>query len=76
MNRRTIEAVRKLAREVCTLCDAAIDACNLEAEAWALYRDEDFHERPTDRAYGMATATLRRRSMDLTRALADMRRPS
>lgn len=76
MRRQTIETVRRLCREVYTLCDVALDACNLEAEASASRRGEDFYPRPMDKGYGKDTATLRRRSMDLTRALADLRRPS
>jgi len=76
MNRQRIEYVRRLAREVYTLCDAALDAINLEARATAEFMERDY-ERPSDRSSGSAeTATLRRRSMDLTRALADMRRSS
>ena len=77
MNRQKIETVRKLAREVYTLCDVALDAINLEARATAESMERDYFARPSDRSSGsMATAALRRRSMDLTRALADLRRPS
>lgn len=77
MNRQRIEYVRRLAREVYTLCDVALDAINLETSATAEFMERDYSELPSDRSSGSAaTATLRRRSMDLTRALADLRRPS
>lgn len=61
MNGSKVRAVRALAEEVVELCDDV-----LKAES----------EQGPSAFYGSAlTGELRRRSMDLTRALAEMRRP-
>ena len=60
MNREQIETVRRLAREVYTACDAALDAINLEAEALSDFLERDYCERPGDKSSGSkATGALR-----------------
>lgn len=62
MHRAQIEYVSNLCRAVMDACDLALQQLDTEAQGR--------HERHGS----AATATLRRRSMDLTHALAEMRR--
>lgn len=75
MNRTTIADVRALCAEVIKLCDAATAQLDEElAERNYRWPDESRKPSPSDHSYGSrATGSLRRRSMDLTRALADLR---
>lgn len=60
----TLALVSQLCDEVKAL------AATVEAE-----RKEDYFQRSYHRGYTKASAALRRRSMDLTRALAELRKP-
>lgn len=64
MNDKSVREVQRLAAEVEMLTRELLQA------------DRDSRERGFGSMYGTAlSASLRRRSMDLTRALAKMRRP-
>ena len=70
--------VRDLAQEVVQLIDAAAARAHRDREA----TNEYYHSAgldpltgPPDLAYTPESSALRRRSMDLTRALAEMRKP-
>lgn len=81
MNRGSIEEVRRLTVEVSFLCGEALEMLDIELDArneYAFVCDEEGRDpSPADHSYGSPeTAALRRRSMDLTRALARMRRPA
>lgn len=87
MNRATIEAAQAEARRFLEAADAALARLDEEV-SWrdARYDSQAKHgydgprpapgAGPDDHSYGSAaTGTLRRRSMDLTRSLAQLRRP-
>ena len=87
MNRQTIEASIKLAREFIVSGRAALERLDAEAEERD-YRYESRHaagideatpppgRQPSDYSYGSKeTGALRRKSMDLTRKLAELRKP-
>ena len=77
MHRAQIEYVSNLCRAVMDACDLALQQLDTEAQGRHERHPEiwDGKRRANDYAYGSAaTATLRRRSMDLTHALAEMRR--
>ena len=70
--------VRDLAQEVVRLIDAATARAHRDREA----TNEHYYSAgldplpgPPDLAYTPESSALRRRSMDLTRALAEMRKP-
>ena len=70
--------VRDLAQEVVQLIDAAAARAHRDHEA----TDEYYYSAgldplpgPPDLAYTPESSALRRRSMDLTRALAELRKP-
>ena len=70
--------VRDLAQEVVQLIDAATARAHRDREASNAYwveRGEGPLTGPPDLAYTPESSALRRRSMDLTRALAEMRKP-
>ena len=70
--------VRDLAQEVVRLIDAATARAHRDREATNAYwteRGETPLTDPPDIAYSPESSALRRRSMDLTRALAEMRKP-
>ena len=70
--------VRDLAQEVVQLIDAATARARRDREATNAYwteRGETPLTGPPDLAYTPESSALRRRSMDLTRALAEMRKP-
>ena len=70
--------VRDLAQEVVRLIDAATARAHRDREATNEYYDRlgyDPLTGPPDLAYSKESSALRRRSLDLTRALAEMRRP-
>ena len=72
MNRASIRRVKQLCAELAQLCDAAEERINQERQ----YRGYSTRA-PSDHSYGSPqTAALRRRSMDLTRALAELRKPA
>lgn len=62
-NRHDIETTRRLAREVAALCDEAMAELVRSAAGHVAYSNPKL------------SGTLRRRSVDLTRALAQMRKP-
>jgi hypothetical protein len=62
-NAHDIKAVRDLAKEVALICDTAIAVLETEGAGYQLYYENV-----------KLSGRLRRRSMDLTRALAEMRR--
>ena len=67
--------VRDLAQEVVQLIDAATARAHRDREA----TNEHYYSAPLpgppDLAYTPESSALRRRSLDLTRALAEMRKP-
>ena len=70
--------VRDLAQEVVRLIDAATARAHRDREATNEHYDRLGHDRLTDPpaiAYTPESSALRRRSLDLTRALAEMRKP-
>ena len=70
--------VRDLAQEVVQLIDAATARAHRDREAANEYYHSAGHDPltgPPDLAYTPESSALRRRSMDLTRALAEMRKP-
>ena len=70
--------VRDLAQEVVRLIDAATARAHRDREASNTYWAEHGHDPvtgPPDLAYTPESSALRRRSIDLTRALAEMRKP-
>jgi hypothetical protein len=87
MNRQTIQDTIKQARELIVAGQAALERLDAETED----RDHRYAERhaagideatpppgpsPHDYSYGSKeTGALRRKSMDLTRKLAELRRP-
>lgn len=80
MNRSQIETVRALCREVERLCTEALIRLDAEVAQWNEYFSVvdplhvDRKPSPSDRSFGSReTDALRRRSMDLTCALADLR---
>lgn len=76
VNRLTVEAARDQALEFIAACEELLDATTFQ------WHDDAKQHLPTRftttsfGGFGKLTATVRRRSMDLTRSLADMRRPS
>ena len=77
MHRAQIERVSNLCRAVVDACDLALQQLDTEVQERHERHPEIWGGKPRadDHSYGSAaTATLRRRSMDLTRALAEMRR--
>lgn len=74
MNRQTINEAKAEAKAFITTCDAALARLDEEAaKSWGGARKP----RPADHSYGSKeTGTLRRKSMDLTRILAQLRRYS
>lgn len=77
MHRAQIERVSNLCRAVMDACDLALQQLDTEVQGRHKRYPEIWNGKPraNDYSYGSAaTATLRRRSMDLTRALAEMRR--
>ncbi|WIC90213.1 hypothetical protein SEA_VROOMVROOM_63 [Arthrobacter phage VroomVroom] len=67
------EALAKLDQEVADRDDRYASAA---AQGYAYAVDHDPGPKPSDYSYGSAaTGTLRRRSMDLTRALSKLRTP-
>lgn len=87
MNRQKIEQTIKQAREFIVAGQAALERLNAENEGraeWYAHRhaagiDEAQPPpgpQPSDRSYGSPeTGALRRKSMDLTRKLAELRKP-
>ena len=70
--------VRDLAQEVVRLIDAATARAHRDREATNEHYDRlgyDPLTGPPDLAYTPESSALRRRSLDLTRALAEMRKP-
>ena len=70
--------VRDLAQEVVRLIDAATARAHRDREATNEHYDRlgrDPLTSPPDLAYSKEASSLRRRSLDLTRALAEMRKP-
>ena len=70
--------VRDLAQEVVQLIDAAAARAHRDREATNEYYYSvglDPLPGPPDLAYSKEASALRRRSLDLTRALAEMRKP-
>ena len=70
--------VRALAQEVVRLIDAAAARAHRDREATNEHYGSaglDPLTGPPDLAYTPESSALRRRSMDLTRALAEMRKP-
>ena len=70
--------VRDLAQEVVRLIDAAAARAHRDREATNELYDRlgrDPLTGPPDLAYTPESSALRRRSLDLTRALAEMRKP-
>ena len=70
--------VRDLAQEVVQLIDAATARAHRDREATNEYYYSvglDPLTGPPDLAYTPESSALRRRSLDLTRALAEMRKP-
>lgn len=80
MNRGQIEASKQLAQEFIKTADAAlarIDTEQLERiERWKANGDDGrFEKRSTDHSWGSPeTGALKRKSMDLTRSLAVLRK--
>lgn len=75
MNRAKIEAAKSLAQEFIERCDAAIAQLDVEARRNTWRTDPPGQSTPADYSYGSKrTGTLRRRSMDLTRILAELRK--
>lgn len=74
MTRLEIERTKNLAREFMDSCDAVIRAMN---EGDYRHDGEDWKKVSVDRFNSgrKETGALRRKSLDLTRALADLRRP-
>ena len=69
--------VQDLAQDVVRLIDAAVAAAHRDQDARnQCYMDHGLEPltSPPDIAYTKEASALRRRSMDLTRALAEMRR--
>lgn len=79
MNRGQIIKVKGLAKEVVALCDAAIARMDADREAYEQRWGSDGSVRPRgplDILNGSKeSGALRRRSLDLTRALSEMRKP-
>ena len=70
--------VRDLAQEVVRLIDAATARAHRDREATSEYYHSvglDPLTGPPDIAYTPESSALRRRSLDLTRALAELRKP-
>ena len=70
--------VRDLAQEVVRLIDAATARAHRDREAANEYYHSAGHDpltSPPDLAYTPESSALRHRSMDLTRALAELRKP-
>lgn len=77
MNRSQIAAAKFLALEFANRCDALIEVLDREV----VERHErdpgyfDGKKRPSDSTSGKVSGALRRCSLELTRQLAEMRRP-
>jgi hypothetical protein len=75
MTRNKIEAAKMMAQEFIERCDAAMDQLDLEARRNTWAADSPGQSTPNDYSYGSKrTGALRRRSMDLTRILAELRK--
>lgn len=77
MNRKQIEEVAGLCMELQAACTKAMEQIDHERIQRAYWQQdgEPAEPSPGDQSYGSrATGALRRKSMDMTRALADLRR--
>lgn len=71
MYRGKIEAAKAEALDFIGACDEALTRLNTENEGW---KGRDF-STPADHSFGSPeTGALRRKSMDLTRILAELRK--
>jgi len=76
MDRQTIEAGMKQARQFLTAGRLALERLDLEKSGYRYRDEENWTPKPTDRSWGSPeTGALRRSSMDLTRKLAELRKP-
>ena len=74
MDRKTIQDSMKQARELIVAGQALLERIDSEKSG---YRGEDWPRQPTDPSWSSPeSGTLRRRSMDLTRTLAELRKSS
>lgn len=74
MTRSKIEQARASAIELLSACDAAVARLNKELERSWLPPEQRI-PTPSDHSFGSAeTGALRRKSMDLTRTLAELRK--
>lgn len=77
MNRQKAEKVREIAEELLGMLDEYIEACIQTEKFDAKNPDTDhlgWRERHALKPKQMLTGAIRRRSMDLTRALANLRK--
>ncbi|WP_461169294.1 hypothetical protein [Arthrobacter sp. Z1-15] len=75
MNRQTIKEAKAEAQTFIKACDEALTRLDEELERNNRRRAEVSRPKPSDHSWGSAkTGTLRRKSMDLTRILATLRR--
>lgn len=74
MTRNKIEAAKKMAQDFITRCDDALLQLDRErGQHWKATAPDPI--TPNDYSFGSKrTGTLRRRSMDLTRILAELRK--
>lgn len=71
MYRGKIETAKREAEDFIGACNEALTRLNTENEGW---KGRDFPS-PADHSHGSAeTGALRRKSMDLTRTLAELRK--
>lgn len=77
MTRGKIEATKAAARELVIACDALLERLDAERATYN-YHSKNYDIRPStanDHSWGSPeSGTLRRKSMDLTRTLANLRK--
>lgn len=75
MTRFKIAAAKSMAQEFIERCDAALKQLDTEAKRNTWRTDPPGESTPFDYSFGSKpTGALRRRSMDLTRTLAELRK--
>lgn len=77
MTRAKIEATKAAARTVIAACDALLERLDSERSRWDYQEQRNIvrPKDPNDHSWGSPeSGTLRRKSMDLTRTLAELRK--
>ena len=76
MTRKEVKATMQLAKDFIEASEALLARIDYEKGGYGYRNDKVWKPEPQDRSWSSPeSGTLRRRSMDLTRALANLRKP-